>query len=160
MYQEAQREHRWLRRLLGRWSYHSQVTVEPGQPPLALGGSEVGRPLGDLWVLLEGEGEMPDGNRGRWLMTLGYDPRQGCFVGSWTGSMMAHLWLYRGSLDASGNVLTLDTEGPAMNGEGRLAHYRDVIEFLADDRRLLRSEVLGDEGQWHQFQVSEFRRAE
>lgn len=46
--------------------------------------------------------------------------------------MMAHLWLYRGSLDASGNVLTLDTEGPASSGPGNLARYRNVIEFLAD----------------------------
>lgn len=153
------REHLWLRRLVGRWTYESQVVVQPDQPPVTLRGTENVRPLGDLWVLLEGEGEMPDGSRGSWLMALGYDPRRQCFVGTWIGSMMSHLWLYEGTLEQGGDVLPLDTEGPAMEGE-RLARYRDVIEFVADDRRLLRSEVLGDDGQWHQFQVSEFRRQE
>ncbi|HXG42996.1 MAG TPA: DUF1579 domain-containing protein [Dehalococcoidia bacterium] len=154
----ATKEHLWLRRLIGYWECQSQVSLEPHQSPVTLHGTETVRPLGDLWVLMEGEGEMPDGTHGSWLMALGYDPRRGRFVGAWMGSMMPHLWLYEGTLDEGGNVLPLDTEGPAMGNE-RLARYRDVIEFPADDRRLLRSLVQGEDGQWHQFQRSEFRRA-
>lgn len=155
----ATREHLWLRRLVGRWTCKSQVSLQPDQPPVTLHGTENVQPLGDLWALLEGEGEMPDGSRGSWLMALGYDPRRQCFVGTWIGSMTSHPWLYEGALKQGGDVLPLDTEGPAMEGE-RPARYRDVIEFVADDRPLLRSEVLGDDGWWHQFQVSEFRRQE
>ena len=47
-------------------------------------------------------------------MTLGYDPVQKRFVGTFIGSMMTHMWIYNGTLDAAGKVLTLDTEGPGL----------------------------------------------
>lgn len=152
-----QREHQWLQRLVGHWTYEARVDTPEG--PKTLRGSETVRPLGDFWVLMEGQGEMPDGTSGSWLMLLGYDTGKGRFVGTWAGSMMGHLWLYEGSLEQGDNVLPLNTEGPAMAGEGRLARYCDVIEVVDEDHRLLGSLMLGNDGQCCQFQVSEFRRA-
>ena len=34
------------------------------------------------------------------IMTLGYDPQKKRFVGTLIGSMMTHLWVYDGALDA------------------------------------------------------------
>ena len=53
------------------------------------------------------------------IMTLGYDPQKKRYVGTWIGSMMTHLWVYDGALDAAGKVLTLDAEGPAWPATGR-----------------------------------------
>ena len=93
------------------------------------------RSLDGTWVLVEGEGEMPGGGGpATTVMTLGYDPQKKRFVGTWIGSMMTHLWIYDGELDASGRVLTLESEGPKMDAEGKLvegqvAKYRDIIDL-------------------------------
>ena len=57
------------------------------------------------------------------LMTLGYDPAKKRFVGTWVGSMMAHLWVYEGSMDAEEKVLTLSAEGPSCMEEGKASAF-------------------------------------
>jgi hypothetical protein len=71
---------------------------------------------------------------------------------------MTHLWVYDGALDAAQRVLTLDTEGPSMTADGRMAKYRDAIEFKSDDHRVLTSHVLGDDGTWRGFMTAHYRR--
>jgi len=80
---------------------------------------------------------MPGGIAATTLMTLGYDPAKGRFVGTWIGSMMTHLWVYDGELDPAGRVLTLNSEGPSMTGDGSFAKYQDIVEFMSDDHRVL-----------------------
>ena len=84
---------------------------------------------------------MPDGELSTTMATLGYDPQKQRFVGTFIGSMMTNLWVYDGSLDASERVLTLDTEGPGMTGDGKTAKYQDIIEILSADQRTLTSRV-------------------
>jgi hypothetical protein len=92
-------------------------------------------------------------------MTLGYDPAGQCFVGSWIGSMMNHLWHYqRGTLDADRRVLTLEADGPRFDGQPGLAHYRDMIEIVDDDTRLLHGNVQLDDGSWSRFMTARYRR--
>lgn len=69
-----------------------------------------------------------------------------------------HLWVYDGSLDAAEKVLALDAEGPSMAGDGKMAQYRDVIEFKNDDHRVLTSHVRGDDGTWQAFMTAHYRR--
>lgn len=176
---EPRAEHTWLSRLVGEWSFEAEALGAPGQPPMKSEGTETVRSLGDLWFVAEGEGRMPDGTPIRTMMTLGYDPAKDRYVGTWIGSMMTHMWVYRGSVDESGRVLTLDTEGPAMPSTAETAgmsdvpdppsgstpdpasgtaRYRDVIEFESDDRRLLRSLALTSAGEWQEFMVARYRR--
>ena len=72
-------------------------------------------------------------------MTLGYDPAKKAFVGTFIGSMMTHLWVYDGELDAAGKVLTLDAEGPSFAATDKMAKYKDAIEIKSDDHRVLTS---------------------
>ncbi|WP_026602728.1 DUF1579 domain-containing protein [Methylomonas sp. 11b] len=155
---ELQKEHEWLQQLLGEWTYVSECVTEPGQPPEKFEGTESVRSLGGLWLLCEGCGEMPGGGTATMLMTLGYDARQQRFVGTWIGSMMTHLWIYDGALDANGTVLTLNTEGPCCASEGKLAKQRDVISLQSPQQRLLTSYLLDDEGQWQLFMTAQYRR--
>ncbi len=30
---EPQKEHQWLQKLVGDWTYEAEATMEPGQPP-------------------------------------------------------------------------------------------------------------------------------
>jgi hypothetical protein len=154
---EPRKEHQWLQQLVGEWTIEEEAMMEPGKPPEKLTGNESVRSLGGLWIVAEGKGEMPGGGMAKTMMILGYDPRKERYVGSWVGSMMTHLWLCDGTLDAVGRVLTLDTEGP-MGEEGKLGKFRDVIEILGDDHRVLTSHMLGDDGKWHEHMRTNYRR--
>jgi hypothetical protein len=46
---------------------------------------------------------MPCAGPATTMMTLGYDPPKRRFVGTFNDSMMTHLWVYDGALDAAGN---------------------------------------------------------
>lgn len=155
---DPQKEHQWLQQLLGEWTFETEAMMEPGKPPEKFAGSERVRSLGELWVLCEGQGEMPGGGTATTLMTLGYDPARKRFVGTFIGSMMTHLWAYDGALDPSGKVLTLDTEGPSFAGDGKMAKYQDVIEIKSADHRVLSSRVLGEDGKWQGFMTANYRR--
>ena len=154
---ESQKEHRWLHKLVGEWTYESAAPAQPGQPGERVTGTESVRSLGGLWVLAEGSGQMPDGGPATTLMTLGYDPDKKRFVGTWIGSMMAYLWHYDGALDAAQRVLTLNSDGPSMTGDGTMAKYQDVIEFTSDDHRVLTARVQSADGTWKQFMTTEYR---
>lgn len=157
---EPRQEHEWLHRMVGEWAYEAEAEMGPDQPPHRDEGTETVRSLGGLWVLAEGEGAMPGGSPARMVMTLGFDPEYDRFVGTWVGSMMTHLWVYDGELNDAETALTLEAEGPDMSGGGGTALYRDVIEFEDDDHRTLRSSVLGDDGEWHEFMEARYRRME
>ena len=158
MMAEPQKEHEWLQKLVGEWTYESEATMEPGKPPKRFSGTENVRSLGGLWILAEGQGEMPGGGTATTMMTLGYDPQKKRFVGTWVGSMMTYLWVYDGELDAAERVLTLNAEGPSMATEGKIEKYKDVIEFKNDNHRVLTSHMLGDDGEWHGFMTANYRR--
>lgn len=155
---EPQKEHEWLQKLVGEWTYDSECSVEPGKPPEKFSGSESVRSLGGLWILCEGRGEMPGGGLATTLMTLGYDPNRKQYVGTWVGSMMTHLWIYEGLLDAEEKVLTLSAEGPNCMNEGKTAKYRDVIAVKSPDHRVLTPLMLGDDGEWRPLMTANYRR--
>ncbi|HEU4885089.1 MAG TPA: DUF1579 domain-containing protein [Longimicrobium sp.] len=154
---EVRKEHQWLGRMVGEWTYEMQAEAEPGQPPITDTGPESVRSLGGGWVMCEARGTMPEGGEATSVMTLGYDPDRGRFQGTFVSSMMTYMWIYDGELDAAGNVLTLDTEGPAYTGEGMMK-YRDTIEFHDDDHRLQTSSYQREDGTWHRFMTTHYRR--
>ena len=153
---EPQQQHRWLEKLVGDWTYTSECDAGPDQPAMKVDGSERVRSVGGLWTIAEGTGGSGDE---AWtsVMTLGFDPRTGRFVGTFIASMMTHLWIYDGTLDENTGTLTLDAEGPSSAGEG-MAKYQDVVAFVGDDQRTLTSRLLGPDGQWHQFMLAHYHR--
>jgi hypothetical protein len=152
-------EHAWLHRLVGEWQ-HEMVAIDGAEQPAGtMTGTETVRTLGEAWLLAEGLGRMPEGAQTQTLMTLGYDPAQQCFVGTWIGSMMNHLWHYRrGTLDADRRMLTLEADGPRFDGSPGLAQYRDVIEIVDADTRLLHGNLQLEDGTWSRFMTARYRR--
>ena len=149
---EPTQEHRWLHQLVGEWTFEGECNMGPDQPAMKFTGSESVRSLGGLWTIGEGEGAC------RSIMTLGYDPRTQRFVGTFIAAEMTHLWPYNGTLDAAGKVLTLDSQGPSMSGDGSICKYQDIIEFVSEHHRTLSSQFLKEDGQWHPFMKSHYRR--
>jgi len=157
MMTDPQKEHLWLKKFIGAWTYESECNMGPDQPLAKFTGREVVRAVGDLWIVGESTGEMPGGGPATMLLTVGYDPAKNAYVGSWVGSMMSTLWTYTGNVDPAGRTLTLEATGPSMTGPGT-ATYQDINEFLADDHRLFTSRMRGDDGQWNTFMTAHYRR--
>jgi hypothetical protein len=155
---EPQREHRWLQKLIGEWTYESEMPAEPGQPSQKMTGNERIRAIGEIWVQGEGTGQMADGTPATSQITLGYDPAKKRFVGTWLGSMMHHLWIYDGELSADERKLILTSDGPSMTEEGKMAKYRDVIELKNENLRSQTAFVQGDDGQWKEFMTMDYHR--
>jgi Protein of unknown function (DUF1579) len=154
-----QTEHKWLQRFVGEWTSETEMSMEPGKAPEKCYGTDSVRSLGGLWILAEGQGDMPGCGPLSMVLTLGYDPQRGRFVGTWIGSMMTHLWVYDGSLDAAQRMLTLEAEGPSMEApESKMGKYRDVMEFTGNDHRVLTSYTLGADGSWHKFMTVHYQR--
>ncbi len=153
-----QAEHRWLQRMVGRWRGQAECVMGPGQEPQSSTLTETVRMLGDLWVIAESEGWMPDGGTSGMIMTLGFDPQRLRFVGTAAVSMMTTLWVYDGRLDQASDTLTLDTEGPHFSDPARRGKYQDVITLHATGRRVMTSSTLSDDGAWQQFMRVEYER--
>ncbi len=151
-------EHRWLQRLVGEWTSEAACVMAPDQDPVTMPGREAVSALGDVWIIGRGEGEMPGGGTGHTILTLGYDPAKGRFVGSFIGSMMTTLWLYDGTLDAAGRVLTLDSSGPDFSTPGRVAPYQDIITLETPDARTMTSRMQAADGAWHTVMTARYRR--
>jgi hypothetical protein len=152
-------QHEWLHRLVGEWQFEGESVFADGESTMKTSGTESVRKLGDAWVLCEGRGPM-GGDLALTQFTFGYDPAKGHFVGTFIGSMMTHLWIYhRGELDAAGRTLALYAEGPAFDGPpGTMAQYRDSIEMVGPDERLLLSHLKGSDGKSIQFMTTRYRR--
>jgi hypothetical protein len=152
------KQHDWLHRFVGDWESDVQVNMVPGEPAIKGKGFERARLLGGFWIVSEGTGEM-EGMPGTMtsVMTLGYDPQKNKYVGTWVDSMTSYLWHYEGTVDASGQVLTLETEGPCPMRPG-ITKFREVIEFKSDDQRVLTSWILEDNGQWTKMVTANYRR--
>ena len=141
-----QKEHEWLQRLVGEWTYEGEMTIGPDKPPTKFTGTEQVRSLNGIWFIAESEGLLPDGSTATMITTLGYDPLKQRYVGSWIGSMMTYLWHYEGALNETRKVLILESVGPNIYAPGTMAKFEDSIEFINNDHRTMASRMYSDEG--------------
>jgi hypothetical protein len=151
------KEHEWLKQFVGEWDSEVEITMEPGKPPQKGKGSERSRMLGGFWLVAEGKGEMEGMPAMTSRLTLGYDPEKGKYVGTWVDSMNSYLWVYEGTVDATGKILTLETEGPCPMKPG-LVRFKEVIEFKSADHRVFTSSMQEDDRKWVQMVSAQYRR--
>ena len=68
---------------------------------------------------------------------IGYDVAENGYRCFMVASTSSHFWKGMVTLSEDGNTMTLDFLGPSSDGENGTANYRDVIEFLDDNHRIL-----------------------
>lgn len=154
MFAKPQAEHQWLQPLVGNFHFESECEGADGKSITT--GKVVGKSLGGLWVVLEGNGTFENDS---WenRIVLGYDPQVERYVGTFIGSMFNQMWLYNGKIDATDGRLVLDTVGPKFEGQGT-TNYQDIIEIVDQDHWILSSRVQGDDGTWTDFMTAHHRR--
>ena len=155
---DIHKEHEWLTRLVGEWSYEHDCSMGPDKPRETFAGTETVRAIGDAWIIAESTGEMPGGGTAQAVLTLGYEPENKRYVGTWFGSMMTRLWVYEAKIEEPFRRLALHSDGPSFSGDGSIASYKDVIEILSDDHRTFTSHMLDADGNWQEFMTAHYRR--
>lgn len=168
MMSTPEKQHEWLRKFVGTWTFTSEGYMGPDKPTCASSGRETVRMLGDLWIVCEARMQMPaemGGGSMESLMTLGYDPAKKKYIGTWIGSPMTHLFVYEGvlkeSFDEQGkavSILPLDTTGPSFMDPTKTARYQDVLEMHDGGKRVMWSQALGDDGVWMRFMTAQYTR--
>lgn len=152
-----QKEHEWLKQFHGTWETKSKASFGPGQPEMNCDGTTESKPLGGFWVVSQMKSEMM-GSPMMGQQTIGYDSKKKAYVGTWVDSMTDHMWIYKGSVDDSGKILTLEAEGPDVFNPGTTKLYRDVYEFKSKDEIAISSQVQGDDGKWTSFMSGTAKR--
>lgn len=157
MFAKPQTEHNFLAPLVGSWTSESECQMGPDQPPMKSSGTIKSRMLGGLWLICDMAGAAPDKTLVESVLTLGFNPEQGRYVGSFIASCMTFAWQYNGAVEAGTRRLVLDTQGPAMDGKG-LANYQDIVEIISDDEWTLSSRIQMADGNWVPFMKAVHRR--
>lgn len=142
---KPQKEHEWLKALEGEWTVDSECTMKPGEPAMKINGNSSARSLGGFFVIVENRAEIM-GMPWTGILTLGYDPAKKKYLGTWVDSMSSYPWRYEGTVDASGKVLTMDTEGPDCR-TGKTMKFREKIELNGKEGWVFTSER-DDHGTW------------
>jgi hypothetical protein len=91
-------------------------------------------------------------------LTIGYDTKKKKYVGTWIDSMTSYMWNYEGSVDDTGKILTLNTEGPGFAGGDKLTKFKEVIEIKNKDERTFTSSYQNEDGTWTQLMSVKYRR--
>jgi hypothetical protein len=151
-------EHKWLEQFIGEWEFSPPPPPGVQAPPEQQAYVQTFRSLRGIWFIGEGEMPEPGGTVGTTITTLGFDPARNRFIGTWIGSMMSHLWVYEGELDAERRILSLYTVGPDMSGDRGLVHYCDAFEMMDPGHYVQRSSVRGEDGTWAEFMALDYRR--
>ena len=71
---------------------------------------------------------------------------------------LGELWVVCGAKGCLPGGARADTQGPSITAPDTLAHYRDIIEWLDDDHRVLTSQLLGRDGRWTPMMISHYHR--
>jgi len=150
-------EHAFLNKFVGEWESTGECPMGPDQPVMNCEGKIKGRMLGEMWMVADFENSMGDSKMSA-ILTIGYDPQQKHYVGTWVDSMTNYMWKYEGSVDKSGKVLTLRAEGPNMMEEGKLAKYEDIYTFTSADAWGITSRMQGQDGEWVTYMSATAKR--
>lgn len=158
-------EHEWLKKFVGEWTSEGEIMMEPGKPPVKSAGTESTRDFGPFWIITEMRSSHADpsqdpgacGANFSGIMQLGYDPREGQFIGSFIDNMGSHMWKYTGKFNDARTAIVLDTEGFCPTGTSMTV--RETLELLSDNQRRFTSEIKMEDGTWMQcLQVTATRK--
>ncbi|QDV09729.1 hypothetical protein Poly30_52880 [Planctomycetes bacterium Poly30] len=141
--------HPYLQRLLGDWRIRSEVGGGSDGATMVMESTESVEAMGPWIVSRIRAGGEPGDFEAR--LALAYDAETDDIVGFWVDSSSSHMWNYRCWLDEGGSTLTAEAEGPAFDDPSRVTRFQDITEFDGSGRRLLRSRMLGADGEWVEF---------
>jgi hypothetical protein len=105
------KEHEALKVFEGEWTFQGKFFMDPAQPPMEMNGSETSKMILNGWYLNSEVKSTFAGApfEGRWTMT--YSVLKKKYQASWIDSMMGHVFVSEGDVDATGKIFSLSGEG-------------------------------------------------
>jgi hypothetical protein len=152
-----EKEHQWLHQFVGSWVTESKGTMGPDQPPIETTGTLTSKMLGEFWVVNQMVGDFM-GTQMNGIQTIGYDATKKKYIGTWVDSMAGHMWVYEGTVDETGKILTLEADGPNFMDAGKTTKFQDIYEFKSADEMVMTSKMLGTDGKWVTFMTGTAKR--
>ena len=150
------KEHELLQKFVGEWESEGEAFMAPGQPPTRLQGMESSRMVGGFWFVAQIKSVVP-GFPYEQVFAMGYDPAKQEYIGTVIDSMTSHIWQLQGAFDATGKILTWETEGPVPSPETP-SKFREVIELKSPDHKVFTSSIRGADGSWNTMMTINIRR--
>ena len=144
-YSTPVKEHEYLKNYAGDWTVEVKTWMQPGTEPAVEKGSMKGELIyGGRFVTCRFDGSMM-GQPFMGMQVLGYDLFQKKYVGCWIDSMSTHFSMTKGSLDATGKILTETGMWPdAMTGGIR--KVRAVTTWIGDGNYKYEMYMTGPDG--------------
>jgi hypothetical protein len=136
----------WLDQLVGEWTFQGHGV--PDGPGRRRDGEETVTRRG-AWIVIESSDDA--------RFQLAFDPKTNTVVGDFISWAEPGLWTYKGAVEADGK-LHLRSRGPSFDIEGEETDYDDVFEIVSPNERRLTGRLVGPDGQWRDFMVTDYRR--
>jgi hypothetical protein len=149
-------EHDILQKDVGTWDAVTKIWPTPNAEPLESRGKETNELLGGLWVVSRFEGDfggMPFTGSG----TMGYDPIEKKYVGTWVDSVTPFLTVMKGDYDPATKTLTMSGDMRDA-ASGKLSTAKQIARFVDDDTRVFEMHVPGEDGELFKMMEVEYKR--
>jgi hypothetical protein len=153
-------QHKFLHKDVGTWDATMKIFPMEGAEPVESKGSETNELLeGGMWLVSRFKGEifgMPFSGMG----TVGYDPIEKKYVGTWVDSMSPYLMVMKGEYDAAKKTMTSVAEGRDM-ATGQITKSTHITRYIDDDTRIFEIHATEEGGQERKvLEIQYKRRAE
>lgn len=147
----------WLNGLVGEWSLDFATADSSEHPGFRATGTESVRQIG-VGIVMESLSTGSDGSSSRSITLICSDAEKGRITGAVMSTAVDTLFNSFGEIAQDGRSLALETEGPAMTPGRATDRYRDVFVIEDERSRYTVAEVLRDDGSWHEFMRTVYRR--
>jgi Protein of unknown function (DUF1579) len=147
----------WLNRLIGDWSLEFATADSSEHPGFRATGTESIRQIG-AGIVIESVSTGSDGSSSRSVTLVCGDAEKERITGAVMSTAVDTVFYSFGEIAQDGRSLTLETEGPAMTPGRETDRYRDVFVIEDERSRYTVAELLHDDGSWHEFMRTVYRR--
>jgi hypothetical protein len=127
-------EHKFLHKDVGTWDAVMKIFPQEGAAPVESKGSEKNELLpGGMWLISQFKGEV-FGVPFTGVGTIGYDPIEKKYVGTWVDSISPHLTVMKGEYDAAKKTMTSIAEVRDFR-TGEVTQSKHITRYIDDNTR-------------------------
>ena len=131
---QASEQHKLLAEDVGTWDAVMKIFLQEGAPPMESKGTEKNELLpGGMWLVSRFQSDfagMPFTGMG----TIGYDPVEKKYVGTWVDSISPHLSIMKGDYDPATKTMATIAEGRDF-ATGKVMQSRHVSRHVDENTR-------------------------
>jgi hypothetical protein len=150
-------QHKFLHKDVGTWDATMKIFPMEGAEPMESKATETNELLpGGMWLVSRFKGEifgMPFSGMG----TVGYDPIEKKYVGTWVDSISPHLTVMKGEYDAAKKTMTSVAEGRDF-ATGETTTSKHITRYIDDDTRTFEIHAKEEGGRERKVMEIQYKR--